>query len=117
MAKRKARKNPGTKKGGRRTAKKSHGAKKNSRTKAKKSSRTKAQKSSSAKAVATQELFAMAVLAVLRHRALCKEGDLDSVWRSDIEDARADAHAHQQEHHDHDVRIITQQTSSVRFTG
>lgn len=53
----------------------------------------------------------------LRHRAVCSEGDLKTPWRSDINDARNDASAHQSEHHDHEIRIVTEQTVSMKFTG
>jgi hypothetical protein len=109
MAKKKSRKTAAAKKGSRKTAAAKKGGRKPS---AKKSS-------SGAKptAMSLASAFNAAVLGTLRHRALCKSGDLYSEWQLDIEDARQDANDHQQLHHDHDIRIITEQTTSVKFTG
>lgn len=51
----------------------------------------------------------------LRHRALCLEGDFEGPWRSDLTDAQEDALSHQSEHHDHEIRIVTEQTLSMKF--
>ena len=51
----------------------------------------------------------------LRHRAICKEGDLKASWRTDIDVAYDDARKHREDHDDHIINVVTEQTLSIRF--
>lgn len=53
----------------------------------------------------------------VQHRAVCQEGDFNGKWRADLGQARDDAQAHQDAHHDHEIRIVTQQEMSMKFTA
>ena len=53
----------------------------------------------------------------VRHRAVCNDDSFKGSWRTNINDARADASGHQKNHPDHDVEVITEQTLSTKFVG
>jgi hypothetical protein len=56
-------------------------------------------------------------LQAVRHRAVCNDDSFKGPWRTDIDDARADAAGHQKTNPDHDVEVITEQTLSTKFLG
>lgn len=52
----------------------------------------------------------------LRHRAICDDDTFKGPWRTNIEEAYADARQHRQDDNEmHVIRIITEQTISMKF--
>jgi hypothetical protein len=53
----------------------------------------------------------------LRHRAICEDDSFKGPWRTNIEDAYADARGHRQHQGNdlHIIRIVTEQTLSMKF--
>ena len=52
----------------------------------------------------------------LRHRAICDDDSFKGPWRTNIEDAYADARRHRQQGNElHFIRIVTEQTLSMKF--
>lgn len=52
----------------------------------------------------------------LRHRAICDDDSFKGTWRTNIEDAYADARRHRQQGNElHIIRIITEQTLNMKF--
>ncbi|HVI45392.1 MAG TPA: hypothetical protein VM802_10995 [Chitinophaga sp.] len=52
----------------------------------------------------------------IRHRAICEDGDFKGPWRANIDQAYDDADRHQQEHNDHIVRVVTEQSLSMVYS-
>jgi len=55
----------------------------------------------------------------LQYRAVCENDNFEGPWQTAIEIAKRDANNHQQQpgNEDHVLRIVTNQTSSMRFQG
>jgi hypothetical protein len=53
-----------------------------------------------------------------RHRAICEDDSYKGDWRNDIELARQDARDHRQKpgNRNHIIRIVTEQSISIRFS-
>ncbi len=51
----------------------------------------------------------------LRHRAICEDDSFKGPWRSNIEDAYADATQHRQHGGLHRINIMTEQSISMKF--
>lgn len=52
----------------------------------------------------------------LKHRAICEDDTFKGPWRTNIEDAYADARKHREKGNDlHSIRILTEQTISMKF--
>jgi hypothetical protein len=52
----------------------------------------------------------------LRHRAICDDDTFKGPWRTNIEEAYADARRHIQQGNElHYIRIVTEQTLSMKF--
>jgi hypothetical protein len=51
----------------------------------------------------------------LRHRAICEDDSFKGPWRTNVEDAYADAARHRQQGGLHRIDIMTEQTISMKF--